>query len=144
MRTSHGQETSDLTSHRRNTLRVKLTANQYLLNTHIHMHSHTLIHPQTHIVVVVQLLSHVQIFVSPWTAACQASLCLTICLSLLKLMSIKLVMPSNHLILCPSFSSCPQSFLASWSFPVRRCFASGDQNIGASASASINPTNIQG
>ena len=47
----------------------------------------------------VQLLSHVQLFVTPWTAACQASLCITNSWSLLKHMSIELVMPSNHLIL---------------------------------------------
>ena len=49
---------------------------------------------------VARLLSHVQLFVTPWTAACQASLSFTLSLSLPKLMSIKLVMPSNHLILC--------------------------------------------
>ena len=48
----------------------------------------------------VQLLSHVQLFATPWTAACQASLSITNSWSLLKLMSIELVMPSNHLILC--------------------------------------------
>ena len=48
----------------------------------------------------VQLLSHVQLFASPWIAACQASLSITSSQSLLKLMSIKSVMPSNHLILC--------------------------------------------
>ena len=48
----------------------------------------------------VQLLSHVQLFVAPWTAACQASLSITNSQSLLKFMSIELVMPSNHLILC--------------------------------------------
>ena len=48
----------------------------------------------------VQLLSHVRHSVTPWTAACQASLSITNSWSLLKLMSIKLVMPSNHLILC--------------------------------------------
>ena len=47
----------------------------------------------------VQLLSRVQIFVTPWTAACQASLSITNSQSLLKLMSIESVMPSNHLIL---------------------------------------------
>ena len=52
-----------------------------------------------HIVVVVQLLSHGQLFATPWTAAHQASLFFTISLSLLKLMSIESVMPSNHLIL---------------------------------------------
>ena len=46
-----------------------------------------------------QLLSCVQLFVTPWTAACQASLSITHSWSLLKLMSITLVMPSNHLIL---------------------------------------------
>ena len=48
----------------------------------------------------VQLLSHVQLFATPWTAACQASLSITNSQSLLKLMSIELVIPSNHLILC--------------------------------------------
>ena len=51
-------------------------------------------------VIVVQSLSHVQLFVTPWTAARQASLSFTISRSLLKLMSIESVMPSNHLILC--------------------------------------------
>ena len=53
------------------------------------------------IVVVVQWLSHVQLFATPWTAACQASLSFTISPSLIRLMSIKSVMPSNHLILFP-------------------------------------------
>ena len=48
----------------------------------------------------VQLLSHVQLFATPWTAACQASLSITNSRSLLKLMSIELVMPSNHPIFC--------------------------------------------
>ena len=48
----------------------------------------------------VQLLSHVQLFATPWTAACQAYLSITHSQSLFKLMSIKSVMPSNHLILC--------------------------------------------
>ena len=50
--------------------------------------------------VVVQLLSHVQLFATPCTAACQSSLSFTISWSLLKLMPIESVMPSNHLILC--------------------------------------------
>ena len=45
--------------------------------------------------------SHVQFFATPWTAACQASLSITNSWSLLKLLSIESVMPSNHLILCP-------------------------------------------
>ena len=52
-------------------------------------------------VVVFQLLSHVQLFVTPWTAAGQVSLSFTISQRLLKLMSIEPVMPSNHTILCP-------------------------------------------
>ena len=48
----------------------------------------------------VQWLSRVQLFVTPWTAARQASLSITSSWSLLKLMSIEWVMPSNHLILC--------------------------------------------
>ena len=48
----------------------------------------------------VQSLSHVQLFVTPCTAACQASLSITNYWSLVKLMSIELVMPSNRLILC--------------------------------------------
>ena len=53
--------------------------------------------------VVVQLLSRVRLFATPWTAARQVSLSFTISWSLLKLMSIELVMPSNCLILCCSF-----------------------------------------
>ena len=53
---------------------------------------------------------------TPWTAVRQASLSFTISQSLLKLMSIDSVMPSNHLILCHPFSSCPQSFLATGFF----------------------------
>ena len=48
----------------------------------------------------VQSLSHVRLFATPWTAACQASLSITNSQSLLKLMSIEFVMPFNHLILC--------------------------------------------
>ena len=48
----------------------------------------------------IQLLTRVGLFATPWTAACQASLSITNSQSLLKLMSMELVMPSNHLILC--------------------------------------------
>ena len=51
----------------------------------------------------VQSLSHVRLFATPWTAVCQASLSITNSQSLLKLMSIKSVMPSNHLTLCHPF-----------------------------------------
>ena len=59
----------------------------------------------------VQSLSHVQLFVTPWTAACQASLSITNSQSLLKLMSIESVIPSNHLILCRPLLLPPSSFL---------------------------------
>ena len=52
------------------------------------------------VVVIFQSLSHVWLFATPWTAARQASLSFTVSWSLLKLMSIVSVMPSNHLILC--------------------------------------------
>ena len=95
------------------------------------------------ILVIAQSLSHVQFFVTTWTAAHQASLSFT-SQSLLKLMSIESVMSSNHLILCCPFSSCPQSFPASRSFPVSQLFTSGGQSIGVSASASVLPMNVQG
>ena len=91
----------------------------------------------------VQSLSRVRLLVTPWTALCQASLSNTNSRSLLKLMSIELVMPSNHIILCHPLLSCLQSCPASGSFPVSQIFASGGQNIGASASASVLPMNIQ-
>jgi len=79
------------------------------------------------IIAVVQLLSRVWPFVTPWTAARQASLSFTISQKLLKLMSIESVMPSNHLVLCHTFSSCLRSFPASGSFPRSVFFASGAQ-----------------
>ena len=58
----------------------------------------------------VQSLSHVRLFVTPWTVACQASLSITNSQILLKLMSIKSVMPSNHLIFCCSLLILPSIF----------------------------------
>ena len=63
--------------------------------------------------------------------------------SLLKLLSIELVMPSNHLILCRPLLLCLQSFPELGSFLVNQFFTSGNQSIGASASASVLPMNIQ-
>ena len=80
---------------------------------------------------------------TPWTAAHQASLSFTISQSLLKLMSIESVMPSNHLILSQPLLLYPQSFPASGSFPEKQLFTSGGQSIGVSASASVLPMNIQ-
>ena len=58
----------------------------------------------------VQSLSHVQLFLTPWTTACQASLSITNSRSLLKLVSIESVMPSNHLILCYPLLLLPSIF----------------------------------
>ena len=91
---------------------------------------------------VVRLLSHVWLFATPWTASYQTFLSFTISWSLLKFMSIELVMPSNHLIFCCPLVLLPLDFPASGSFPMSRLFASGGQSIGASTSAL--PMNIQG
>ena len=68
------------------------------------------LHVYTHEFSLIQSLSHVQIFVTPWTAARQASLSITSSWNLLKLMSIKSVMPSNHLILCHPLLLLPSIF----------------------------------
>ena len=78
----------------------------------------------------VQFLGHV--LATPWTATRQASLSITNSQSSLRLMSIELVMLSNHLILRRPLS-CLRSFPASGSFPVSQLFASGGQSINASA-----------
>ena len=90
-----------------------------------------------------KLLSRVQLFVTPWTAARQVSLSITNSQSFLKLMSIESMMPSSISSSVIPFSSCLQSFPASGSFPVSQFFTSGGQSIGVSASASILPMNIQ-
>ena len=81
------------------------------------------------------------LFATPWAVACQASLSITNTKSLLKLMSLELVMPSNHLILCRPLLL--QSFPALGSFQMSQFFTSGAQNIGVSASTSVLPMNIQ-
>ena len=89
----------------------------------------------------VQSLSHVRLFATPWIAARQASLSITISRSSLRLS------PSSqwcHSAISSSvvpFPSCPQSLPASGSFPVSHLFAWGGQSIGVSASASVLPMN---
>ena len=88
---------------------------------------------------VVQSLSRVQLFVTPSTEAYQASLSFTVSQSLLKLMSIELVMPSNHLIFCHPLLLLPSIF------PSIRAFSSEVvKSTGAAASASVLPMDIQG
>ena len=74
------------------------------------------------LLVVLQLLSRIRLFATPWTAARQASLYFTIFLSLLKLMSSETVMPSTITSSVAPFSSCPQSLTASGSFPMSQLF----------------------
>ena len=78
---------------------------------------------------------------TPWTAEHQASLSITNSRSLLELISIESVMPSNHLILCHPLLLLPSIFPASQSFQMSQFFASGGQSIGVSAS--VLPMNIQ-
>ena len=73
-------------------------------------------------VIYAHSLSCVQLFATPRTEACQASLSFTISQSLHKFMSNELVMLCNHLILCCPFSSCPQSFPVSVSFLMSQLF----------------------
>ena len=91
----------------------------------------------------VQSLSHVRLFATPWTTACQAFLSITISQSPPKPMSMELMMPSNHLVICWLFSSRLHSFTASGSFSTSQLFASGGQSIEVSASISVLPVNIQ-
>ena len=81
-----------------------------------------------------KLFSHSVVFNSatPWTAACQASLSFTISWSLLKLLSIELVMPSNHLTLCRPLLLLPSIFSSIWVFS-NRLFPSGGQSISPSS-----------
>ena len=90
-----------------------------------------------------QLLSHLQLFVTPWTAAHQAFRSTTISWSLLKLVSIESEMPSNISSPVIPFSSCLQSFPASGSFLMCWLFTPGGQSVGASVSASVLSMNIQ-
>ena len=79
---------------------------------------------------------------TPWTEPHQVYLSITNSQSLLKLMSIELVMPSNHLILCrPLFP--PSIFTSSGAFPKRQFFSSGGESIGVSESTSVLPMNTQ-
>ena len=91
----------------------------------------------------VQSLSRVQLSVTPWTAAHQASLSIANSWSLLRLTSIESVMPANHLILCPPLLLLPSVFPSIRVFSMSQFFTSGGQSIGVSASASVLPINTQ-
>ena len=133
------------------------------LSTHTHTHTHTHIYTTEYCSVIkrrkschlwehgghyakwnkirqsVQSLSHVQHFATPCSPAHQASLPITNSQSLLKPMSIELVIPCNHFIFCWPLLLLPSIF------PNIRLFSkdSGGQSFGVSASASVFPMNIQ-
>ena len=96
------------------------------------------------VIIVVQLLSHVWLFATPWSEACQASLSFTISQSLFRLMSLKLMRPSNHLVLCCPFLLPPSIF------PKIRVFSNESvlrirwPKYWSFSSASVLPMNIQG
>ena len=91
----------------------------------------------------VQLLSRARLFVTQWTTAYQASLSITNSRSLLKLMSIESVMPSNHLILCRPLLLPPSIFPSIRVFSNESVLHIRWPRTGASASASVLPMNIQ-
>ena len=88
------------------------------------------------VLIVFHSWSHVLFFASPWTVACKVSLSSIISWNLLKFLFFELVMPSNHLIFCCPFFSCPESLPASGTFPITWLFTSVCQSIGTSASVS--------
>ena len=95
-------------------------------------------------VVIIQSLSYVWLFATPWTVAGQAPLSSPISLSLLQFTTIDLVMLCNHLILCCSPLLLPSIFPSIRGFPRSQFFASGSQSTGASTSATVLPRIIQG
>ena len=135
-------------------LSLQLFVSPFIQNIEIHIHIlHT--HIQCHIlykyihsplytcISSVQLLSRVRLFATPWTAARQILLSIANSRSLLKLMSVASVMPSNHFFLC-----CPLLLLPSI-FPSIRTFSNESVlhipgvGVGVSASASVLPMNTQ-
>ena len=118
-----------------------LPLGQEMENIYVYIQIFLFVHKNLSSVSSVQSLSHVQLFATPWAAARQASLSITNSQSLLKLMSIEWMMPSNHLILCYPLLLWPSIFPS-----IRETngfFTSGGQSIGVSASASVPPMNIQ-
>ena len=91
----------------------------------------------------VQSLSRVQLFGTPLTAACQASLSITSCQSLPKIMFIESVMPSNHLTLSHSLLLLPSIFPSIRVFSSESALHIRHQSIGVLASTSVLPVNTQ-
>ena len=95
------------------------------------------------VLIVFHSLSCIQLFVTSWTPARQASLSFTISQSLLKLMSIESMMTSNHLNLCHPLLLLLSILPSKGSFPMSQFFVSGAQSIGVLALALVLPTDIQ-
>ena len=91
----------------------------------------------------VQLLSHVWLFKTPWSAACQASLSIINSQNLLRLISIESVMSCKYLILCHFLLLMPSIFPSTKSFQRSQFFTSGSQSIEVSASTSVLSMNIR-
>ena len=101
-----------------------------------------MIYINIHLLVLVQSLSHVQLFATPWTAACQASLSNTNSQSLLKLMFIELVMPSNPPVLCRPLLPLPSFFPSIRVFSNESVLCTGWSKYWSfSFSFSISPSN---
>ena len=100
--------------------------------------------PFVYLFVVVHSPSHVCLFETPWTVACQASLSFTMSQNLLNSCSLNQWCQPTILPSVAPFSSCLHFLPASGSFPISWLFVSDHQSIGASASASVLPVNIQG
>ena len=92
----------------------------------------------------VQLLSHVRLFVIPWTAAGQASQSFTVSQSLLKLTSIKSVMPSSHLVLCHPLLLLPSIFPSIRVFPKESALCIRWPKYWSFSFTMVLPVNIQG
>ena len=100
--------------------------------------------PFVYLFVVVHSPSHVCLFETPWTVACQASLSFTMSQNLLNSCSLNQWCQPTILPSVAPFSSCLHFLPASGSFPISWLFVSDHQSIGASASASVLPMNVQG
>ena len=111
--------------------REKNVSSEFFFTELLYIYSHS-----------VHLLSRVQLFATPWTAAHQTSLSITNYGSLPKPMSLESAMPSNISSSVVPFS-CPQYFPAWGSFQMSQLFASGGQSIGVSASTSVLAMNTQ-
>ena len=123
-------------------LKTTLQRRCYLLSTAKGTEAQSFLATQPVKKVVVQLLSLIQLFVIPWTATCQIALSFTISWSLLKFMSIELMMLSNHLNLCSLLLLLPSVLASIRVFSNESALHIRWKNIGASAA--VLPFHIQG